>query len=197
MPNTCKMVFSSRNEWNLALFLTMEVMNMNNLKMAAIAAGILAVAGSAVAQSTFDPTPYNFSFRIGGALPQDSAVRGDKDFWNAIGVDYNFATSALKNGNGFVSIDVISTDFLGEGDSIFSLMLANRFASNSEEGPYFVAGLGALFTDFVENKTTFGAMLGGGVRLSQAVFIEGRYTYGRKVDGFDPSSIGIYVGYRF
>ncbi len=175
----------------------MEVMNMNNWKMAAMAAGILAVSGSAVAQTSFDPTPYNFSFRIGGSLPQDGAVRGAKDFWNAIGVDYNFTTSVLKTGNGFISLDAVSTEFLGEGDAMWSLMLGNRFASNTEEGPYFVAGLGALFTDFVDNKTTFGAMIGGGVRFGQSVFVEGRFTYGRKIDGFDPSSIGVFVGYRF
>lgn len=168
-----------------------------------IAAAMLAscVAGSAFAQAReFDPTPHGFSFRLGAAWPQDGDLRGDRESWAALGVDYNIQTSILRTGDSFLSLDYINSDFGGGGDAIVPIMLGNRFYSGDMDmnnRSYFLFGLGAVVFQGDDNEVNFGGILGGGVNMGEHLFFEGRFNFSAKVEGVSTNAFGLYVGYRF
>lgn len=172
---------------------------MNKFTTAALVLG--AVSATSFAQTReFDPTPSGIGFRIGIAIPSDSALRDIDDTWTSLGVDYNIENSILRTGNSFISLDYFSKNLSGTGGQVWNLMLGNRFFPNTTAGGYnlyFLAGLGTVVLDGDDREFKFGGIIGAGLELGPALFMEGRYSVSEKVDGINPGMLGIYLGYRF
>lgn len=164
-----------------------------------LSAALLGVAlfGSAFAQQKWDFTPYGYSFRLGVAFPQSAATRGGDEMWNAIGVDYNLDSSVLRRGDSFLSLDMIMKEFGGQGGTIWSAMINNRFyTTEGDTRNYFIGGLGFNIINVNGSEMLFGGRFGYGMEMSQQMFLQGVYTFGAKGD-LSPENFGVYVGYRF
>lgn len=172
---------------------------MKTFRTLALAACAGVLATSAFGQRRWDPTPYHYNFRIGVAFPSDGVLTDLDDNWVALGIDYNFGTSVLRTGNSFFSVDYIAPEFTHSGERLWPIMFGNRFFSGAEDEAksYFLAGLGAIVIDAGDGDWTAGGLLGGGFNLGPNVLLEGRYTFGSKANGINPSAFGIYLGYRF
>lgn len=170
-------------------------------KMIAAVAALGVMAGAVSAQSTaqkFDYTPYNYSFRIGVGFPNDGALKANQDNWTNIGVDYNFNTSILRNGDSYLSVDWVTEEFSDYDNSMVTIFLNNRFYMDETSQIYLIGGIGAVIAEFTAGKETiFGGRFGVGYNLGQNIFLTGTYTFAGKVDGINPSHTSINIGYRF
>jgi hypothetical protein len=181
---------------------TLEDMVMKKLLSAALLTGALTVSAFAATSSTssqnkqWDVTPYGYNFRVGVAFMSDDALNDDEN-WFSLGVDWNIEKSILNTGNSFLSIDFITQNFDGDGGTIWPVMLNNRFFTG-DGNTYLIAGIGGMVVDLEgEAEFVLGGRLGAGVNFGEHLFLNGWYNFSRKVDGVNPSHLGVYLGYRF
>lgn len=184
-----------------AIPFVMEVMHVNKLTSVALMVGALSMASVAFGQERkWDFTPYGYSFRIGVAFPQDNGLKQGDDTFTALGVDFNFGSSVIRRGDSFLSVDMVAREFDGSGGTVWPIMFNNRFYIRGAEDQrtYFIGGIGLNVMDFDDTDYELGARFGMGLELSQQMFLQGTYTFGRKnSDGVRPDHFGVYLGYRF
>lgn len=167
-------------------------------------AALALVSGAALAQDSqgrFDPTPYNFSFRLGLVLPSTDPLRAMENNWLGFGMDYTFPKQFFKGSETSVSADYIAKSFSGEHGSFWPIMVNQKFFSGDfgEEGrTYFLAGIGVVMFDVSTSDTVFGGKIGAGVEFSKQLFLEGDYYISDASKGnIRAQSLGLWFGYRF
>jgi hypothetical protein len=145
---------------------------------------------------TMDATPYQFNVRGGIIVPFDSDLRDLSDVWGAIGLDYRFSKSLLKDGETYASFDWMGRSLDGQPYNVFPLMLNQKFAMKDGQNYTFV-GLGVIFFDGGPSDSVFGGRIGAGRMLNASTFVEAALVLSGEAGKRNPSNVGVYLGYRF
>lgn len=166
----------------------------------AAGAACMALSAGAFAQfggtHTMDATPYQFNVRGGILVPFDDDLRDLSNVWAAIGLDYRFSKSLLKDGETFASFDWMGRSLDGQPFNVFPLIINQRF--NMADGQtYWLAGLGIVFVDAGPSDSVLGGRFGVGRMLNSSLFVEGVALITGEAGNRNLSNVGLYVGYRF
>ncbi len=159
------------------------------------------LASAQYTREPMDPTPHNFSFRLGIVFPFESELREVSDRFFGVGADYRFGRQFIKNSETFFSIDYIARATNGDQGHFFPICINQRFWDMKEVAgrrAYFFVGIGAFVYDIVKTDTVFGARGGFGLELGPAIFAEAVFFMSEDTDtGINGSSAGLFLGYRF
>ena len=175
---------------------------MRKITFAGCALSLLAISAAASAQSTNslpDVNPTNVSLRIGGVFAIDGPLRNQQKLWFGLGAEYQFPRDIIPNSPTYFSADVIAQSGAGGHGTFFPICLNQRFYFDQSGGKraYFFVGGGVVIMDVTATNTTGVIRTGFGYEFTSSVFVEGSFLAGGQVDGFQPTSVGFYLGYRF
>ena len=162
------------------------------------------VAGAAIAQDShghFDPTPYNFSFRLGIVWPSTDPLRAMENNWLSVGADYTFTKQFFHNSETYLSVDYIAKSGSGAQGTYWPILVNQKFYTGNrgeEARTYLTAGIGIVIFDVIKSDTVVGGKFGAGVEFSKQLFVEGNYFLSDASQGnVRAQSFGVYIGYRF
>jgi hypothetical protein len=160
---------------------------------------ISAVASAQVGSSLPDVNPTNVSLRIGGVFAIDGPLRNQQKLWFGIGAEYQFPRMIVPNSPTYFSVDAIAQSGAGGHGNFFPIAINQRFyfdSSTTKRGYFFLGG-GVVIMNVTASNTTGLIRTGLGYEFGPNVFVEGTFLAGGQVDGFQPTSVGFYLGYRF
>jgi hypothetical protein len=175
---------------------------MRKITIAGCALSLLAISAVASAQSQSslpDVNPTNVSVRIGGVFAIDGPLRNQQKLWFGIGAEYQFARELIPNSPTYFSADVVAQSGAGGHGNFFPICLNQRFYfdQSGSKRAYFFLGAGVVIMDVTATNTTGVVRTGFGYEFTSNVFLEGSFVVGGQVDGYQPTSLGVYFGYRF
>jgi len=175
---------------------------MRKITFAGCALSLLAISAVASAQSQSslpDVNPTNVSIRAGGVFAIDGPLRNQQKLWFGLGAEYQFPRDIIPNSPTYFSADVIAQSGSGGHGTYFPLCLNQRFYfdQTGSRRAYFFVGLGVVIMDVTATNTTAVVRTGFGYEFTTNVFVESSFVAGGQVDGFQPTSVGFYLGYRF
>ncbi|HLK15700.1 MAG TPA: hypothetical protein VKT78_12930 [Fimbriimonadaceae bacterium] len=175
---------------------------MRKVTTAGCALSLLAISAVASAQTTTslpDVNPTNVSLRVGGVFATDGPLRNQQKLWFGIGAEYQFPRDIIKDSPTYFSLDAVAQSGAGGHGNFFPICLNQRFYfdQTGSRRAYFFFGAGVVIMNVTSSNTTGVLRTGFGYEFTQNVFVESSFVAGGQVDGFQPTSIGFYLGYRF
>jgi hypothetical protein len=173
---------------------------MRNLAITGTVLTMVAASAIASAQGGLpDLTPYNISIRAGASFAIDGPLADQQNMWFGVGVDYNLG-NWLPNATTYISGDWIGKSGSGGHGNYFPICINERFnigQKDMKNQPYAFVGAGIVIMDVTSSNTVGGARFGLGCNFNQNFFGEVALLIGGQADGVQPTSFGVYVGYRF
>lgn len=175
---------------------------MRNLLIAGSALSLLATSAVAAAQtqsSMPDINPTNVSIRVGGVFALNGPLRDQQKLWWGVGAEYQLTHGFAANAVTYFSADVAAQSGSGGHGNFFPLAINERFYfdQTGQSRAYAFVGLGVVIMNVTATNTVGAVRAGLGYEFSQNVFLEGAFLAGGQVDGYQPTSLGVYLGYRF
>ncbi len=141
------------------------------------------LGGSVAAAITFGALPAQadlddrlseaqITFRVGGYIPFEKALRDKATVWINVGGDLEMNFSLFKEGMTVLSLDWM-TNTGGKRNNIFPVMLSQRYYSGHfGQRTYFHVGLGVAFVDLVPSDAVFGLKAGIGMEWTENTIAE-------------------------
>lgn len=175
---------------------------MRNITIAGSALSLLAISAVASAQTSTslpDVNPTNVSLRAGGVFALNGPLRNQQKLWFGLGAEYQLPRGLMANSPTYFSADVIAQSGAGGHGTFFPVCLNQRFYldQNDTHKPYFFLGAGVVVMNVTSTNTTAVLRTGLGYEFSSNVFAESSFLVSGQVDGFQATSVGFYLGYRF
>ncbi len=178
---------------------------MRNLLIAGCALSLLTVSAVASAQDSTggtlpNVTPTDVSVRLGGVFALDGPLRNIQKLWFGAGLEYQFSRELLPNATTYLSADVAVQSGSGKQGNYFPVCINERWyfdQSGHGRRAYFLAGAGVCVMNVTTSNVTGALRTGFGYEFSSNVFAETSLLITGQVDGFQGTSVGVFVGYRF
>jgi len=164
--------------------------------------GLSAFATAQYSQDQLDVKPSGIALRVGGYAPFDSDTQHVGRWFYGLGADYTFPTQLLPGSQTFFSFEWLAKSFNGNHNSVFPVMLNQRFAAGKGllgDHSYWFAGIGAVIFDVGSSKTVFGGRAGIGTEFKQDWFCElcGYISERDSGSGARMDGAALWLGYRF
>lgn len=159
-----------------------------------------AIASAQVTTQTTNFAGSNISLRLGASFALNPNLRDIQDLWFGLGAEYQITSPADPGDQTYVSLDWIGKSGSGTNGNYFPLCINERFPltrTTTGTQAYAFLGVGIVVIDIGGTGTAGGARGGFGYNFSQNVFAETSLVVSGQVNGYQATSVGVYLGYRF